>query len=262
MSRRKKRRADGTPVPRSVRPPPVPPSAKELEALDKLTDELPEEIRAFRDLALIGPERRHRLECALRWRTRSLVLVLDGVHDPHNQAAVMRTSEALGLQELHLVRRDRAPLQPSERVTQHADKWIDVVVHDDAASAIAHLRGRGMRLLATALGKDTEPLYEVDFRRPTAIFVGNEAKGLPDEILEACDGRVEIPIYGLSQSLNVSVAAAVILATAVESRRAAWQGAVGDLTESERMALRRRFYRAAAGKRIPPKLLEKLDALE
>ena len=258
----RKHRADGTLVPRGVRPAPAPPPPEALEALETFTDGLPEEIRAFREYALIGPERRYRLEQAIDARTRSLVVVLHDVHDPHNQAAVMRTCEAMGVQEVHVVKMKHAPLRPSERITQHADRWLDVVAHDSPVEAIEHLRRRGLRVLATALRDDTPSLSEVDFTAPTAVLLGNESRGLPEEVIDACDGTLQIPLCGLSQSLNVSVAAAVVVSTAVAARRAAW-GQPGDLGEAERASLRRRFYRVAAGDtRIPSKLRAKLDSLE
>ncbi|MFW6369462.1 MAG: hypothetical protein ACOC0J_02650, partial [Myxococcota bacterium] len=103
MTRKRQFRADGTPGPRSrrsLRPAPSPAALQELEAL---TDSFPEPLRAFRDFHLLSPARRLVIEQALRQRTRSLCLVLYGIHDPHNQAAVIRTSEAMGLQEVHFV---------------------------------------------------------------------------------------------------------------------------------------------------------------
>ena len=107
-----------------------------------------------------------------------------------------------------------------------------------------------MTLLAAAPNKQAVPLFQIDFTRPVALVFGSEPSGLPDELLAVCDGTFVIPMYGLSQSLNISVASAVSLAWAVETRRRAW-GEPGDLTEEERMALRRRFYATAARGRSP-----------
>jgi tRNA (guanosine-2'-O-)-methyltransferase len=261
MSPRKRRRADGSPAPRSRRTLKPLPSAADLEALEALTDGLPEPLRAFRDRNILNPVRRFRLEEALRHRTRSLVVVLYSVDDPHNQAAVMRTSEALGLQEVHVVGKDQAAeFRPSPRVTQNAHRWLDVVAHPNFTAAEEHLRSRGFELLAAALGPDAKSVVDLDFTRSVALVFGNESEGLPREILHACDGTFTIPLYGLSQSLNISVAAAVTLSWAIESRRRAW-GEPGDLEPKEKMRLRRRFYATAAHGNIPEDLCEQLDRL-
>ena len=248
---------------RSQRAVPAPrpqPDEASMEALERLTDSLPAPLRAFRDLGLLGSGRRWRLEQALARRTRSFTLVIHGVHDPHNQAAVLRTAEAFGLQEVHVVRHPEADFAPSRGVTKYADRWLDIVRHDDFGAAREKFHARGMRVFAAAVRDDATPYYEVDYRLPTAVVFGNEAEGLPNEVIEACDGTVVIPMYGLTQSLNISVAAAVVTAHAVDMRRRLC-GPVGDLSEAEKMRLRIQWYRRAAGRRVPRTLAEALDAL-
>ena len=252
---RRRLRADGTPAPRGGRTPKPPPTEEQLAELERLTDGFPEELRVFRDRDLLNPVRRFRLEEAIRQRSRTLVPVLHGVHDPHNQAAVMRSCEALGLQEFHFIRSTAGrSLNASPRVTQNAHRWIDVIEHDNFDDAQNTLRDRGLGLYAAAFTDTAIPLRKMDFTRPMAILLGNESKGLPREIIEACDGTFVIPLYGLSQSLNISVAAAVTLTWAVEARRRAW-GSPGDLTAEEQMELRRRFYETAL-RGNPPESLQ------
>lgn len=250
MSRRSTTHRDGTPVHRSRRTPIPPPDAEALAELDALTDELPEDLRSFRDVGLLSEKRRYRIEQAIRHRTQTLTVVLHGVHDPHNQAAVLRTSEALGLQEVHFVPVGDATYRPSDRVTQNAHRWIDLIAHADFASAVEALRPREFNLLATALEPGAAALYDLDLTCPTALVFGNERDGLSEEVIAACDGTFRIPLYGLSQSLNISVAAALSLNWAVEARRRAW-GEPGDLDPEEKMELRRRFYTQAARTRRP-----------
>ncbi len=257
---RKKLRPDGSRVPRAVPAPRPEPDAEALSALERLTDTFPAPLRAFRDLGLLGAGRRWRLEQALARRTRSFVLAIHGVHDPHNQAAVLRTAEAFGVQEVHVVRHEGTHFSPARGVTKDAHKWLDVVRHADFDAVKATLSRRGMQVLAAALRDDAAPLYEVDFTKPTAVVFGNEAEGLPDEVVDACDSTVVIPMYGLTQSLNISVAAAVVTAHAIEMRRQRW-GAVGDLSEEEKMALRIEWYRTAAAGRVPPSLAAALDRM-
>lgn len=248
----RKYRIDGTLIPRSARPAPAPPDAETLAALERFTDGLPEALRAFRDLNLLTPTRRYRIEEALRHRTRSLTVALHGIHDPHNQAAVMRSSEGMGLQDLHVVDDGTVRFKPSKRITQNAHRWIDVHRHESFVDAAEALRRDGFTLLAAALTPEARPFHALDFTGRIALVLGNEAEGLPPAVIDACDGAFVIPMYGLGQSLNVSVAAAIVVAHAVEARRRAW-GDPGDLDEAEKMALRRRFYVRAAG-RVPEAL--------
>ena len=114
-------RVDGTPSPRGGRTPKPPPTEEQLADLERLTDQFPESLRAFRDRGLLNPVRRFRLEEAIRHRSRTLVPVLHGVHNPHNQAAVMRSCEALGLQEFHFIQSVAGgSLHANPRITQNA----------------------------------------------------------------------------------------------------------------------------------------------
>jgi tRNA (guanosine-2'-O-)-methyltransferase len=258
MPRRNHPRSDGSSAPRARRTPKPDPTPAELAELERLTDALPAPLRALRDRRLLSTRRRFYLEQAIRNRTRSLVVVLHGVHDPHNQAAVMRSCEALGIQEIVVVSEAGEPFRPSGRVTQNAFRWLDLGHQPDFDSAAAILRGRGMRLLAADVAG--RPLAEVDFAPPTALVFGNESRGLPAEVVACCDGGFSIPMYGLSQSLNISVAAGVALHWAVEARRRSF-GRSGDLDQAERAELRRRFYLQAAGNKVPDELRREIEAL-
>ncbi len=251
---------DGVRAPRAVPAARPEPDEAAREALERLTDSLPPPLRAFRDLGLIGPGRRWRLEEALRRRTRTLTLAIHGVHDPHNQAAVLRTAEAFGLQEVHVIRHAGTHFEPARGVTKHADRWLDIVRHEDFQAALRQFHERGMQVLAAAVKEEATPFYDVDYCVPTAVVLGNEAEGLPHEVVEACDDAVVIPMYGLTQSLNISVAAAVIASHAVEARRRR-HGSVGDLSGVEKMRLRIQWYRRAAGRRVPKTLATELDKL-
>ena len=249
MPRRHKTRKDGSPAYRSMRTPKPPPPPESLAELEKLTESLPPELRAYRDQGLLSPQRRFYLEQVLGHRTRTLATILAGTHDPHNQAAVMRTCESLGIQEVHLALGDE-DFRPSPKVTQNAHLWLDVVSHPNFAAVAGALHDRGFRIFAAALDDPAQSLYEIDFTHPVAVVFGSEPTGLPEGVLAACDGSFHIPMYGLSQSFNISVAAAITLSWAVEARRRAW-GEPGDLDSEELMALRRRFYETAARGRTP-----------
>jgi tRNA (guanosine-2'-O-)-methyltransferase len=174
----------------------------------------------------------------------------------------MRSCEALGLQEFHFIQAaEGTPLHASPRITQNAHRWIDVIEHADFAGAQSELLDRGLTCYAAAFDENAVPLQEMDFARPLALLFGNESRGLPEEIIEACDGTFVIPLYGLSQSLNISVAAAVTLSWAVEFRRRAW-GNPGDLSPEEQMELRRRFYETALRGHLPDDLRRSFDNID
>lgn len=231
---------------RGQRTPIPPPSQEDLERLEELTDRLPADLQAFRDRGLLNEVRRFRIEQTLSNRTRSLVTVLDGVHDPHNQAAVMRTSEALGLQEIHVIAGDEQRIRPSPRVTQNAHKWLDLQRHSTFDQAAESLRKRGFEIWGAGLAESSIPLDELPVERPLALVFGNESVGLQPQTLSSCDGSFEIPLRGFSQSLNVSVAAALALWSVLCERESRF-GNAGDLDEEERMRLRRKFYYRAVG---------------
>ncbi len=246
-------------VVRGQRTPKPPPTQEELERLEELTDRLPQDLRAYRDRGLLNAMRRFRIEQAIHNRTRSIITLLDGIHDPHNQAAIMRTSEALGLQEVHLVSSDEQPFRPSPRVTQNAHIWLDLVSHPSFEQAADDLHRRGYELWAAGLGEAARPLEGVPVDRPIAFVFGNESLGLSEQAQSGSDGVFRIPLSGFSQSLNVSVAAALTLWWAVGARRTKL-GRIGDLSDQEQMKLRRLFYRQAAGLKNRPEV--RLDSGE
>ena len=233
---------------RGQRTPKPPPTPEELRELERLTDGLPEDLRQYRDRGLLNRTRRFRIEQALKHRTRSIVPLLEGVHDPHNQAAVMRTAEALGLQEVHFIDTDDQPFAPSPRVTQNAHRWLDLSRHSDLDSAVAALHERGYQVWAAGFTADARPIHQLPIEQPLGLLFGNESLGVTEVAHSLCDGWFIIPLQGFSQSLNVSVAAAVALWWAVDARKSRL-GSLGDLTAEDTMTLRRRFYRQAVGLR-------------
>jgi tRNA (guanosine-2'-O-)-methyltransferase len=192
---------------------------------------------------LLLARRKERIDAVVAQRVRGLTLVLEQVHDPHNLAAVLRTSEALGLQDLHVIASSKG-FQPSQAVTQGADKWLDVHKHPSASACADELHRQGFRIFGSRLEGQAIDLAALPFGERLALVFGNEHAGLSPELAERCDGFFRIPILGFSQSFNISVAVGITLATAMQARRARQLG--GDLSETDREALRRRFYALAA----------------
>lgn len=194
------------------------------------------------------PERKERIDRAVESRTRTLTVVLEAFCDPQNVNAVLRTCEAFGVQEIHVVEGPMKPYDRNRKISQNADKWLDVVRWKSSADCLAHLRSRGFAIYATWLGEGSRELGELSFAGPVALVFGNENRGVSPEALAGCDHAYAIPMRGLVQSLNVSVAAAVSLYHAV-GRREAERGKHGDLGEAESRALRERFYLLAVKQR-------------
>ena len=192
---------------------------------------------------LLLDRRRERIDEVVARRVRGLTLVLEHVHDPHNLAAVLRTAEGLGLQDLHVVEGPKG-FRPSQAVTQGADKWIDVHKHPDATACTGELRRQGFRIFGSRLAGEALDLAELPFGERLALVFGNERDGLSERFAAACDGFFRIPMFGFAQSFNISVAVGITLATATLARRQLGLG--GDLPDAEREALRRRFYALAA----------------
>jgi tRNA (guanosine-2'-O-)-methyltransferase len=181
---------------------------------------------------LLSAERINRIEAVIAKRTRSLVPVLEAVDDPRNVAAVLRSADAFGVQEVHLIEGAQEFLA-SRRVTQGAERWIDLVRHPSPEACVASLRGRGFRVYVATMQGELAP-EDLRAAGKVALVFGNEHDGASQSLLRLCDGRCAVPMRGFSQSLNVSVAAAVALYALSRDRG-------GDLGEAERTELRARF---------------------
>jgi tRNA (guanosine-2'-O-)-methyltransferase len=191
---------------------------------------------------LLLDERRARIDAAVASRLGGLRVVIENLHDPHNGAAVLRSAEAFGVQRVDVIESDK-PFRFSSTVTQGCEKWLDVVRHRTLAAALASLRADGFVCYAAVPGAPAV-LDDLDFARPAAVMVGNEHAGLSAAAIGAADARFAIPMYGMTRSLNLSVAAALVVERAATRRRRAL-GAAGDLAAGAQLALRARFYAAS-----------------
>lgn len=161
--------------------------------------------------------RRRRIEEVLRRRQPDLTVLLENVHKPHNLSAILRTCDAVGILEAHAVN-PTGGVPTFNETSGGSHKWVYLQVHSDIQTAIGHLRERGFRIYATALREDAQDFREVDYTQPTAILLGAEKWGVSEETLALSHGAIKIPMLGMVQSLNVSVAAAVILFEAQRQR--------------------------------------------
>ena len=165
------------------------------------------------------PERYRRICDTLDRRQPDLTVIMDGVHKPHNIAAIVRTCDAVGILDVHaILPNNRARMAAGTAMgSQH---WVRVHKRAESPGVIRELQGQGVQVLAAHLSDTAIPYREVDFTRPTALLLGTEKFGVSDEAAAAVDQHVIIPMMGMVESFNVSVAAAIILAEACEQRRA------------------------------------------
>jgi tRNA (guanosine-2'-O-)-methyltransferase len=177
---------------------------------------------------LVLERRRERLLEVIDGRLASVTVVFDAPHDPFNGAAVVRSCEAFGVQKLHVVERTERFLAASS-VARGAQKWVDVVRHPRAESAIGALRAEGATLVGAHPAGDLLPEDLASIPR-LALVLGNERDGITAELDTACTHRVRVPMRGFVDSLNVSVTAAILLDHAVRARK-------GDLAEGDRRRL-------------------------
>jgi tRNA (guanosine-2'-O-)-methyltransferase len=156
------------------------------------------------------PDRQQRIESVLSKRQSNITVVLENVFDPHNISAVMRSCDAVGIQEIYVLN-TKIPLHKKwgARSSSSAAKWLTVHQFDNVAACFQQLRSRYDRILTTHLASDSLSLYEIDLTGKTALVFGNEHSGVSDEIRELADGNFIIPQVGMIRSLNISVACAV-----------------------------------------------------
>lgn len=191
--------------------------------------------------SLVLAPRRQKIEEVVANRTRSLVVVLDRIEDPFNMAAVLRTCEALGVQEVHVVEHPEVRFSPNERVTQGCDKWLDVYRWESFAAAREALKARGFELWVSAARPAATSLWSLGFEGKRALVFGNERMGVSVEALAGADGTFWIPMRGFTRSLNVSAAVAATLGRAM-AWRAERRSDEGGLSTEEADALRERFH--------------------
>jgi len=165
----------------------------------------------------MNPERFARIRRMLAMRQPDLTVCLEEVHKPHNLAAMIRTCDAVGIHDVHAV------WPESMRMNNHAAKgshyWVKVNRHETIAEAVTTLRDQGMQVLATHLSDRAVDFRAIDYTRPTAILFGAEKRGITPEALALADQDIIIPMVGMAQSLNVSVASALILYEAQRQRQ-------------------------------------------
>lgn len=167
----------------------------------------------------------------LSTRQDSLRVVIENIHDPHNVSAIFRTCDAVGVPRVSLLYNiDQFP-KIGKKSSASALKWVEKDKYKSVDECYADLRANGFKIYASALNEGSLNLFDLDLTEKSAVVLGNEHRGVSEEAAEAADDTFMIPMFGMVQSLNVSVASAVILYEALRQRLAKGMYGAGELNE-------------------------------
>ncbi len=162
--------------------------------------------------------RKNKVFKVLEQRQPDLTVVMENIHDPHNVSAMLRSSDAVGIHEVNLVYTTTKYPKIGSKSSSSANKWIGRRKFSSIPECYQQLRKDGFQILATRLDENAKLLYSFDLTKPTAFVFGNEHGGVTDEAANLADATVYIPMMGMIQSLNVSVACAVTIYEALRQR--------------------------------------------
>ena len=179
---------------------------------------------------IITEERKERFIEVLQYRSKHFTVAVEDVFQLHNTSAVMRSCEVFGVQELNVIEQ-RFGKRIDKQIAMGAQKWVDIIRHQDSLSCMDSLREKGYQIIATTPHNDSSFLEDFDISKPSAIFFGTEKEGLSAEVIQNADGFLKIPMVGFTESLNISVSAAIIIQNLMQRLRASdinWK-----LTENE-----------------------------
>ncbi len=165
-------------------------------------------------------ERYQKIVAMLRRRQKDLTVIMEGVHKPHNLAAIARTCDAVGISDIHAVTHKKE-LGIKKGVAMGSNRWLDMHLHATTAEITGRLKQEGFQIIAADFNEHAQDYRRVDYTRPTALVVGQELFGVSDDTLALADHAIFIPMKGMVQSLNVSVATAIVLYEAHNQREAA-----------------------------------------
>ena len=163
-------------------------------------------------------KRIEKLTKVIKFRQPSLKIVLENIHDRHNVSAIFRTCDAAGIPKVSLIYNVEKFPRIGEKSSASAFKWVEKDKFKTVEECYAALRKDGYKILASAISENAVSVYEIDFTKKCAIVIGNENRGLSFEAIEQADLQFKIPMFGMVQSLNVSVSAAIVVYEALRQR--------------------------------------------
>lgn len=184
---------------------------------DKYTFEQKE--RLYEALSeLFSENKRNLFDRLVQHRTRHIAVVLEDIYQSHNASAVLRSCDCFGVQDVYVVE-NRNPFNPAGDVAVGSSKWVDYYKHRDIKEAYKQLHDKGYRIIATLPHENDTMIGDLDLSTPVALVFGTELTGLTNEAVEGADGYVKIPMYGFTESFNISVCAALSLFSTTERIR-------------------------------------------
>ncbi len=189
---------------------------------------------------MLTPDRCQKIDRVVKERNFDTAVVLESIYDRGNISAVMRTAEGLGFGNFHVIE-TQEKFKEANRVTQGADKWVEVQKWKKTTDCVKSLKDQGYKIYVTHLDAKAKPLHEIDFSQKSALVLGNEKEGVSAEMIAAADECVIIPMTGFVQSFNISVAGALSLYHIASDRRQK-KGSNASLTEEEQNILRALYY--------------------
>lgn len=160
--------------------------------------------------SFISENRKQRFLEVLKNRTKHFTIAMEDVYQMHNTSAVMRSCEVFGIQELNVIEQKYGK-SIDKQIAMGAQKWVDIKEHENALACVHNLRAQGYQIIATTPHNVSCLIHEFDITKPSALFFGTEINGLSEEIMQNADGYLKIPMVGFTESLNISVSAAIII---------------------------------------------------
>lgn len=202
----------------------------------------------------VTDRRKARIEEILSQRTRHISIALENIYQTHNAAAVLRSCDCFGIQDAHIIENSNS-FTPSPDVSLQADKWLSLRRYNqeenNTLACIRQLKAEGYKVIGTSLHKNSIWLDEVDLSEPVAVVFGTELTGISEIVEQEADVLMKIPMYGFSESFNISVSAAIILSQL--RNKLEKEGIDWELSEDEKEAIRLDWYRKSTKARLPKK---------
>ncbi len=165
---------------------------------------------------IITPSKKEMFDRIAAQRTRHLTIALENVYQEHNASAVLRTCDCFGIQDLHVIEKDNQ-YKVQRDIALGAGRWVDMFNYDQGGNptldCILKLKSQGYRIIATTPHTNDQTIHDIDLSKPAALIFGTERRGISEEVIEQADEFVKIPMYGFTESFNISVSAAITLHT-------------------------------------------------
>lgn len=210
---------------------------------------------------LITPNKRIMFDRIAADRTKHLTVVLENVYQDHNASAILRSCDCFGIQDLYVIEKNFR-YEVKRDIALGAGRWVDLHQYNEGNSpdveCIKDLKKKGYRIVATSPHSQNRTIHDLELEKPIALIFGTERRGISAELLESADEHVKIPMYGFTESLNVSVAAAItleVIRERLERTHINWR-----LSESEQTALKLKWSRSIlrGGEALEEKIRERI----